>query len=254
MSQRQWAAGYFGVILALACLHRTAHGGQGNNATSPTTGVVFVVEGIGGLDFVARAAQSSLIHAGLPHEVRIFTWTHGEGHFLKDLQDTGHVLQKADELAAEVLRAKERDARRPVYLVGKSGGAGVVLAAAERLPPGTLERIVLLSAAVSPTYDLRPALRATRAEIVSFCSGYDQLVLGWGTRQFGTIDRVYGPSAGLNGFRVPLNLTPEDQWLYERLVQIPWRASMIREGNLGTHTGTSMPAFIGKEVAPWLKP
>jgi hypothetical protein len=254
MSQRQWATVYLGAILALACLHRAAHGGPGSNSPSPTTGIVFVVEGIGGLDFIARAAQSSLIHAGLPHEVRIFTWTHGEGHFLKDLQDTGHLLQKADELAAEVLRAKERDARRPVYLVGKSGGAGLVLAAAERLPPSTLERIVLLSAAVSPTYDLRPALRATRAEVVSFYSGYDQLVLGWGTRQFGTIDRVYGPSAGLNGFRIPPDSTPEEQALYERLVQIPWRPAMIREGNLGTHTGTSMPAFIGKEVAPWLRP
>jgi hypothetical protein len=254
MSRRQWATTFLGAILVFACQRGAAHGGPQSNSPSPTTGIVFVVEGIGGLDFVARAAQSSLIHAGLPHEVRIFTWTHGEGHFLKDLQDTIHLLHKADELAAEILRFKERDPRRPVYLVGKSGGAGLVLAAAERLPPGTLERIVLLSAAVSPTYDLRRALSATRAEIVSFYSGYDQLILGLGTRQFGTIDRVYGPSAGLNGFRIPANATPEDGVLYERLVQIPWRPAMIREGNLGTHTGTSMPAFIGKEVAPWLKP
>jgi hypothetical protein len=254
MTPRHSAIAYVGAVLALACQLGTAHGGPQSNSSSPTAGIVFVAEGIGGLDFIARAAQSSLIHAGLPHEVRIFTWTHGEGHFLKDLQDTVHLLHKADELAAEVLRVKERDPRRPVYLVGKSGGAGLVLAAAERLPPCTLERIVLLSAAVSPTYDLRQALRATRTEIVSFYSGYDQLVLGLGTREFGTIDRVYGPSAGLNGFRIPTNLTPEDQALYERLIQIPWRPAMIREGNLGTHTGTSMPAFIGKEVAPWLKP
>ena len=237
---------------ALAWPVSTAHTVQVGEPAS--TGIVFVVEGIGGLDFIAHAAQASLVHAGVPDEVRIFAWTHGTGHFLKDLQDTKHVLLKADELAAEVLRVKERDPGRPVYLVGKSGGAGLVLAAAEHLPPCTLKRIVLLSAAVSPAHDLRPALRATRREIVSFYSGYDQLVLGWGTREFGTIDRVYGPSAGLTGFRVPPDLPDEDRALYQRLVQIPWRPAMIREGNLGTHTGTSMPAFIGKEVAPWLKP
>jgi hypothetical protein len=217
-------------------------------------GIVFVVEGIGGFDFMGQAVHWALPHAGVPHEIRIFNWSHGKGQFLKDLQDTRNMLQKADQLAAEIVRAKENDPGRPIYLVGKSGGTGLVLAAVHNLPPGTIERIILLSAAVSPDYDLRPALRATRGEVVSFYSGNDQLVLGWGTRKFGTIDRVYGPSAGLTGFHIPSDLPIEERALYERLVQIPWRAGMIREGNLGTHAGTSMPSFLGKEVAPWLKP
>jgi hypothetical protein len=28
---------------------------------------------------------------------------------------------------------------------------------------------------------------------------------------------------------------------------------MILEGHLGAHLGTAMPAFLAKEVAPWLK-
>jgi pimeloyl-ACP methyl ester carboxylesterase len=195
-----------------------------------------------------------LPQVGVQHEVRDFIWTHGWGQMFKDLQDTSHILRRADELAAEVRRVKADDPDRPVYLVGKSGGAGLVLAAAEQLPPATLERIILLSPAVSPSYDLRPALRVCKHEIVAFTCVYDKFILGWGTSQFGTVDRVYGPSAGMCGFVVPTDVTDEDRALYDRLVQIPWHSSMILEGNPGMHFGTSMPGFVAKEVAPWLKP
>ena len=117
-----------------------------------------------------------------------------------------------------------------------------------------MERIVLLAPAVAPSYDLRRALSATKYQIVSFYSPYDQLVLNWGTSQFGTIDRYYGASAGLRGFVVPTGFRAEDRALYDRLVQVKWSPAMILEGHLGIHIGTSMPAFVAKEVAPWLKP
>jgi pimeloyl-ACP methyl ester carboxylesterase len=217
-------------------------------------GVVFMVGGVGGIDILGISAQWSLPRAGVPHEVRDFVWTHGWGQLFKDLQDQRHLLHKAEELAAQVRQIKANEPDRPVYLVGKSGGTGLVLAAAEQLPAGTVERIVLLSAAVSPTYDLRGALRASRGGIVSFYSKYDLFVLGWGTSQFGTVDRVYGPSAGLRRFAVPPDLSAEDQALYGRLVEVPWNPRMICEGHPGTHFGTSLPAFLGTEVAPWLKP
>jgi hypothetical protein len=216
-------------------------------------GVVIVVCGIGGLDFVALSSHWALPRAGVRHEIREFSWTHGKGRLLRDLQDTQHCLQKASELAAEVRMIKTQEPERPVFLVGKSGGTGLVLAAAEQLPPQTLERVILLSPAVSPSYDLRPALRATKYEIVSFHSPYDQLVLNWGTSQFGTIDRYYGASAGLRGFVIPKDLSAEDRALYDRLVQVRWSPAMILEGHFGIHIGTSMPAFVAKEVAPWLK-
>jgi hypothetical protein len=217
-------------------------------------GVVLVVCGIGGIDFVALSSQWALPRAGVRHEIREFPWSHGKGRLLRDLQDTQHCLRKANELAAEVRKIKAQDPERPVYLVGKSGGTGLVLAAAEQLPPESLERIILLSPALSPSYDLRPALRATKHEIVSFYSPYDQLVLNWGTSQFGTIDRFYGASAGLRGFVIPMDQSVEDRVLYDRLVQVKWNPGMILEGHLGIHIGTSMPAFVAKEVAPWLKP
>ncbi len=217
-------------------------------------GVVIVVCGIGGIDFVALSSQWALPRAGVRHEIREFSWTHGKGRLLRDLQDTQHCLRKGDELAEEVRKIKAQDPDRPVYLVGKSGGTGIILAAAEQLPPQTLERIILLSPAVAPSYDLRRALWATKQQIVSFYSPYDQLVLNWGTSQFGTIDRYYGASAGLRGFVIPTGQSALDRALYDRLVQVKWNPGMILEGHLGIHIGTSMPAFVAKEVAPWLKP
>jgi hypothetical protein len=138
--------------------------------------------------------------------------------------------------------------------VGKSGGAGLVLGAAAQLPEGALQRIILLSPAVSPDYDLRPALHTVRNEVVVYYSPHDQVVLGWGTKQFGTIDRYYEASAGLHGFGMAQGLSAEDTRLYARLVQIRWNPRMIRQGNLGGHLGTSMPGFVAQEVAPWLRP
>jgi pimeloyl-ACP methyl ester carboxylesterase len=216
-------------------------------------GVVFVLGGIGGLDSVGRAAVHVFPAMGLPHDIRDFVWQHGTGHFLQDLQDTDYLVERAAELASAVRRVKAVDPERPVYLIGKSAGAAIVLFAAEQLPPASIERTILLSAAVSSNFDLRPALRATRNEIVSFHSCYDWLVLGIGTTEFGTADRVHGKSAGLYGFVKPPDLSAEDAVLYGRLVEVPWSIDMVTGLNLGGHQGTSMPGFLKREVARWLR-
>jgi hypothetical protein len=216
-------------------------------------GVVFLVGGIGGFDSMENMASVVFPAAGIRHELREFSWTHGKGSFLKDLQDTRHVMQKAEELVGQIEQQHSRQPERPIYLVAKSGGTGLALLAAAQLSAGTLERLILISAAVTPDYDLRPALRATRREVVSFCSKNDQLILNWGTRQFGTVDRFYGPSAGLRGFVVPSNLDREDRDLYLRLVQVRWKPRMLLHGYAGTHTSTSTPGFLLAEVVPWLK-
>src|SRR5439155_5076711 len=90
-----------------------------------------------------------------------------------------------------------------VFLVGKSGGTGLVVKALEHLPDDAVEAAVLISPALSPTYDLTRALRAVRREMVVFWSPLDVIVLGVGTRIFGTIDRIKTVSAGMVGFRPP---------------------------------------------------
>jgi pimeloyl-ACP methyl ester carboxylesterase len=223
-------------------------------SAGPLRGVVFVAGGVGGLDPLQVWAPLAFSWAEVPHEVRVFEWTHGICRPIKDLRDRAHLLAQAKLLADAVTAVKTQAPERPVYLVGHSAGAGLVLAAAEQLPPGSIERIVLLSAAVSPTYDLRPALRSTRGEIVSFHSSHDRLLLDWGTSLFGTVDRLYGPAAGLKGFVRPEQLDEEGRRLYARLVEVPWAWKRLLEWHGGWHHSTTMPAFLAVQVAPRLKP
>jgi hypothetical protein len=216
-------------------------------------GVVFVIGGVGGWDPLPLSAKLVLPCRGVKHKIVEFVWTHGWGRIFSDLQDAPHLMRKADELAELIAKFKTVYPDRPVYLLAKSGGAGVALAAAERLAPQTIERIVLLSAAVSPGYDLRAALRATRTEIVSFYSTLDRFILGWGTGRFGTIDGVYGPGAGMSGFETPAGLTPAEQALYARLVEVHWHPRMLLSGYAGFHSCNSLPLFVAVHVAPWLR-
>jgi hypothetical protein len=220
--------------------------------TNVRPGVVVTVEGIGGFDLLGPSATASLRKAGLPHEVRSFRWSHGMGRFLTDLQDTQHLIKKADELALLLIKLRAEAPHRPLYVIAKSAGTGLALFALEQVPSGTVDRTILISAAVSPSYDLRQALRATRGEVVAFHSRNDQIVLNWGTRQFGTADRYYGPSAGLRGFVPPAELDREGRSLYRRLVQVSWTPRMILEGNAGNHLGTGQAAFLCAEIVPWL--
>lgn len=219
----------------------------------PKPGIIFVVGGISGMSPTGQSTKVAVAGAGLPHEVRDFFWTHGKGHLLRDLQDYRHAQHKSKELAAMIREERERDPERRIWIVAKSGGAGIALQAAEELPERSLERIVLLSAAVSADYDLRPALRTAHHGIVSFHSNLDQVALNWGTRSFGTIDRHYAPSAGLKGFEVPVGLSDDDSRLYERLVQIPWEPAMMLTGYAGGHFGNGYPMFIRMHVAKWLR-
>jgi pimeloyl-ACP methyl ester carboxylesterase len=223
---------------------------------SPTakSPIIVVVGGVGGLENLKLSLQWSLRLAGLDAEVRNFEWTHGKGHIFKDLQDTRNHADKTEELVRELRRLKAEEPDRSLYLIGRSGGTILALGAAARFPPQSFERIILLSPAVSPTFDLSPALRATRRELVAFCSDLDWFVLGFGTQQFGTADRYYSSSAGLKGFVPPPNATPETEELYRRLVQIHWTPSMILHGHTGGHLGPTLPTFLANDVVPWLKP
>jgi pimeloyl-ACP methyl ester carboxylesterase len=217
-------------------------------ATEPDSGVVYVAGGITGLDPLAACA-----HWVMPeHEFHDFEWTHGKGRPLRDLQDTRNLEARAAELADLIRDQRRREPNRPVYLIGHSAGTGLVLRTAELLPPQTVERIILLSPAVSAHYDLRPALTATRGEIVSFNSSYDRFILDFGTNLFGTVDRYYETAAGADGFRMPDGLGAADREQYKRLVQVPYRIERLLEFQGGLHNSTITPQFLAKQVRPWL--
>jgi pimeloyl-ACP methyl ester carboxylesterase len=223
-------------------------------SAEPPASTVVVVGGVGGLENLKLSVISALHLAGVAADVQGFEWTHGKGHIFKDLQDTRNHTRKSAELAEEILRLQSAEPDRPIYLIGRSAGAVLVLTAAEELPPGTLQRIILLSPAVSPAFDLTAGLRACKGQVVNFYSDMDWFVLGWGTNHFGTADRLYGPSAGKTGFILPNAHDQDTEEHYNRLVQVRWTPAMILQGHTGGHLGTALPSFLAHEVVPWLKP
>src|SRR5262249_46816913 len=142
-----------------------------------------------------------------------------------------------------------------VFVVGKSGGAGVAVRALERLDAEDVERAVLLAPALSPRYDLTAALRAVRREIVVFWSPLDLVILGAGTWLFGTIDRVHSFGAGLVGFNVPGRAETDADRVrqYAKLRQVRWRPRMAGRGHLGGHFGSDHPWFLREWVVPLLR-
>jgi pimeloyl-ACP methyl ester carboxylesterase len=213
------------------------------------TGLVLLADGIGGFDLCGMGLRHAACQVGLTHEVRVINWGHGLGHWHRDLTNVANHESKADAIAAAALEFRESHPDAPIFLVGKSGGTGIVVKTLERLPEGSIECAVLLSAALSPRYDLSRALRSVRREMVVFWSPFDVFILGVGTHVFGTVDRVNTISAGLVGFQQP---PTADAAQYAKLRQVKWSPLMVPTGNLGGHVGVDSPAFLRKYVVPLL--
>jgi hypothetical protein len=218
-------------------------------------GLILVVDGVGGLNLCGFGLRSAIRAERLGHAVELFPWGHGFGRWYADLTDVAHRDQQARLVAQTVRRHRADQPGDPVFLVAKSGGAGVVVKALELLDDESVERAVLLAPAVSPGYDLTRALRAVRRELVVFWSPLDMLVLGAGTWLFGTIDRVKTVSAGMVGFLVPGadESDPERSRQYGKLRQVRWHPGMASTLYLGGHLGPDSPFFLRKYVVPLVR-
>jgi len=62
--------------------------------------------------------------------------------------------------------------------------------------------------------------------------------------------RRFGPSAGMVGFRLPHNASPEHRARYTALRQMVWRPRMAGDGHLGEHTGWTGIRFARRVLAP----
>jgi pimeloyl-ACP methyl ester carboxylesterase len=216
------------------------------------TGLVLVADGIGGLDLCGTGLQVMAARVSRGLRVELVGWSHGFGRWFKDLTDTANVEAWAQRVAESVAAFRHDRPEAPVYLVGKSGGCGIIVHALERLPEAAVDAAVLISPAVSPGYDLSGALAAVRGETTVFWSPYDVILLGAGTRVFGTIDRVRTSAAGLKGFVVPPDLDAAGRVAYARLRQVRWRWPMAATGYLGGHVGADSPFFLERYVLPRL--
>ena len=214
-------------------------------------GLVLVVGGVGGLDFCSIGLRIAARSCRLPAPIEVVSWGHGFGRWYRDLSDLEHLDGQAVRVAARVAEFRATRPGEPVFLVGKSGGGGLVVRALERIGVEAVERAVLLAPALSPRYDLSQALKAVRREMVVFTSPLDLIILGAGTRVFGTIDRVRTAGAGLVGFEDP-DARSERALAYAKLRQVRWRPSMVGVCHLGGHFGTDSPRFLRRYVLPLL--
>jgi pimeloyl-ACP methyl ester carboxylesterase len=217
-------------------------------------GVVFAINGAGNLHATSTALENAVADAGLPLAVVEVEWSHGRGRFVADQTDWRHAQDQGRRLASQIASYRQANPGRAVYLVAHSAGSGVALSAAAAVPPGSLNRVILLAPSVSSDYDLRPALRGTRDGMDVFYSRRDVFSLGLGVALAGSCDGWRRcQAAGRVGFRAEAE-TPEDAGLYAKLKQYPWQRCQARFGNRGLHSGGHRPRFLHTFVLPLLNP
>ncbi len=220
-------------------------------------GLTFVLPGIESESVFTYGMCDGLLDGGVQGQIRVFNWgLPFPGGYLANLTRIDRNRRRARDLAQQIIAYQDAFPGRPVHLVAQSGGAGVAVFAAEALPEGrTIDGVVLLGGALSPTYNLAPALRRTRKGLLNSYSCRDTIILNWGTRLFGTTDRQFTRAAGCTGFREPADLHETERRLYrEKLHQLPWCEEMAETcHHWGGHIASGGELFLSKHIAPWIK-
>ena len=232
-------------LLAIA-VSRTAVALAGVPATAPEPKLIHL-PGIAGEMRIDHELVSGLIAGGVTDDAVIFDWT-GVDRGVPALTNVQRHHQQSARLADAIITAGKHSPGRSIILVAHSAGTGVAVEALEQLPAGVnVQTLVLLASALSPDYDLSPALAHVTGRAYSLFSRYDNLVLGVGTRAFGTYDRVRTDAAGYVGFRQPPRAVAA---AYAKLTQIPYDAAWTRLGNGGDHIGATSRRFARTILAP----
>lgn len=161
--------------------------------------IVFVVDGEASSTHLSDNLMQLKSDQNLPLFFQPVRWTRHDSHS-KDVIDVDAQINAAARIACAVKAIQKDTPNAPVFLVGHSGGAHIVLRAAEMLPPKSVDRIIVLSPAVSCSYDLTRALQTSRGGIDNFYSSEDGL-LEHMAEHVGNADGGRGRSAGLGGFR-----------------------------------------------------
>ena len=214
-------------------------GAPGPQVAPAVRTVVFVADGSGGNPALSDAVSVLAAESPVRFEVRYVEWCQTLVS-LQDHQDLAGQRTAAARLAREVQALRQCCPACRIIFLGHSTGTHVLLQAACLLPPQSLDRIVLLSSSVSCTYDLRPALQASRHGVDTFYSTDDD-VLAMLEDSVGPADRANVPIAGRVGFCVPPGCTGLRQY----------RWTMMLPGN-GGHNTWLHPTNLRRFVLPLL--
>jgi pimeloyl-ACP methyl ester carboxylesterase len=205
--------------------------------------------GIAGEQNLDRQFVRGIREGGFPGTIEIVDWP-GDDPGLNALFARKRNEREADKLAGKIERLVKENPRRKVRIIAHSGGAGIAAWALERLPGDVqIDTVVFVAPALSQRYDLSNALRHVRGKLYALTSENDVIVLGAGTRMFGTIDGVKEDASGLRGFVMPDGADAEQ---YEKLVPMPYDNKWMDFGNIGDHIGPMGRTFAAKVIAPML--
>jgi len=217
----------------------------------PPAAVVFIANGAGDSRTVSENLTRVVAEAGAPLQIETVIWSRGFRRAVADQMDHDNHLAYGRQLALQAAAYRRAYPERRIYFIGQSAGGAVVLAAAEQLPPDSVDRIILLAPSVCRSYDLRPALLSSRRGIDVFYSSEDRWILGLGMKVFGTTEGACRTAAGRTGF-TPVITSPADQALYAKLRQHAWHPAVEWSGNDGGHFGSSEAGFLRAYVLPLL--
>jgi hypothetical protein len=203
--------------------------------------------GIAGYRWVDRQMISGLREGGYAGRLAMHDWTADHEGLEALLNQPLHERESQRVADALTERYRENPGRR-IVITSHSGGTGIAVWALEKLPDDVkVDTVVMLASALSPEYDLTKALRHVRGKVYAFNSLTDTLVLGVGTRTFGTVDGVKCDAAGRCNFVVP---DGADAQQYKKLVQVPYSAAWMALGNIGDHIGPMSSRFARDVLAP----
>lgn len=206
--------------------------------------------GIGGERIIDHLMVQGLGQAGLNAHSEIYDWT-GPDVGLRALSNSQRHHQQSRIIAEKITRQYRADPHRPILLTGHSAGSGLAVWALEKLPEDVhVHTLVLIAPALSPTYDLSPALRRVTGRAFAITSMFDT-VLGTGTRLLGTVDGVRTDAAGRVGFVMPD--APAFPREYEKLVHVPYDPLFLRMGHIGDHIGAMLTPFARQVIAPLIR-
>ena len=217
--------------------------------------VIFVLCGVGRSHFTGAVLRRALRREGTTDVGTVlYDWQFGlPGEIWTDLMWLRRNRVMGARLARRIIAFHRAHPGARIHVLAHSGGAGVAVFALESLHGRPLvETLVLSAPALRPTYNLAPALRTVR-RAYGLVSPRDRFLLGIGTRIFGTTDRAFTAAAGYRGFRIPPNLTSEEDMLYSRFREIRWSPSFKQDGHHGGHTGWCDTTWLAKHVLPILR-
>jgi pimeloyl-ACP methyl ester carboxylesterase len=213
-----------------------------------TQPLVIHLPGIGGHRLPDEMVKQGLTQAGLGAEIYVFDWT-GVDEGFNALTNVARHKDQSAAVAKLITGVARAQPQRRIVLTCHSAGAGVAAWALAQLPDDVfIDDWVLLAPALSPRFDLTPSLRRVRNRAFSFNSLRDP-ILGFGTRNFGTVDRVHTDAAGRVGFEMP---SVADATQYLKLQQFSYDTKWLRFYNSGDHIGPTMRPFVREVIGPLL--